>query len=140
MRNPALALLLLAGTAQANPVSPGVFGDWLTEDGMGVIRVAACGTEICGTIAGMTDHSGRDWRGLSQCGLTFIRVHRVEGEARLHGTVTDPQTGKVYQAELWLGQDGALRLRGYVGLEILGSTERWPAFRGTVGPGCAIQK
>ncbi len=138
MRNGFLAIAALAAAAFA-PVASGVFGDWSTDDGTGVIRVAPCGGEVCGSIAGMKDLSGRDWRDRPDCGLVFIRVHRVPGASRLHGSVTNPETGRTYDADLWVGNDGVLRLRGYLGLEVFGSTQRWPRFNGTLGPGCVIR-
>lgn len=129
----AAAALLL--TAAAGP-----YGDWSTEDRQGVIRIAPCAAAVCGTIVGAShfDRQGqtdRTWRGEPQCGFALLLL-RPGNDGRLHGTVTNPEDGRTYNAEVWVPPDGVLRLRGYVGIELFGSTQHWPPFHGTVGQGC----
>ena len=139
-----LALLLLAvgpGARAQTPPHSNTQGDWFTEDHSGVIHVGPCGPVLCGTIVGVSDwrkdgSAVTDVHGTSQCDLAIIRGMAPGDDNRLHGTVTDPTDGKTYSAELWVGEDGALRLRGYIGLEILGSTQRWEKFSGHVRPDC----
>ena len=139
-----LIALLLAGApaAQAAPsVGADTAGNWFTEDHDGVIHVGPCGAAYCGTVVGVSDwqkdgSAPVDVHGRSQCQLVIIK-HMVMGDdGRRHGTVTDPTDGKTYDAQLWVGDDGALRLRGYIGLPILGSTQRWEKFGGHLKPDC----
>ncbi len=135
-----LALPLLAALP-ARAATPAVLGNWLTADGDGVIRIFPCDTGICGAVAGQSTPGSRAWTGQPLCGFVFIRVRQSPGEdGRLHGRVTDPRNGRVYHAELWRGSDGAVRLRGYIGIELFGSTERWPAFTGTLGADCRFTR
>jgi len=120
-------------------------GSWLTEDRGGVIAVAPCGATLCGTIAGISawPTNGdvvRDVTGAPQCHMVLLDALRLQGDGRWHGTVRDPEDGRVYQAEVWVPDDGALRLRGYVGLPLFGSTQVWPAFHGAVGPDCHFRQ
>lgn len=135
-----LGLLLFAGAAAPPPTVPPptlppVCGDWFTEDHQGVIRIAPCGAGYCGTIVGLSDF-GPDYRGQSQCHEILIRTRAPQEDGRMPGTVMDPRDGYVYKALLWLGADGAVRLRGFVALPMLGSTQRWEHFAGRIGADC----
>ena len=61
---------------------------------------------------------------------------RAGDDGKLHGTVTDPHDGDVYHATLWVADDGNLHLRGYIGIPLLGSTQTWTHFTGTLRPDC----
>jgi uncharacterized protein (DUF2147 family) len=138
------ALLLAAalswtGGAMAAPAPP--TGEWYTPDRTGVVRVGPCGDALCGVIVGLTDWPKdgsvlRDVHGTPQCHLLLLKDLRLHDDGRWHGSVTNPEDGRTYDAEVWLGPDGAMRLRGYIGLEIFGSTQRWPAFHGSIANDC----
>jgi uncharacterized protein (DUF2147 family) len=132
-------LLLSAAPLRAESADPR--GDWYTEDHRGVIHFGPCGAYLCGTVEGISDwqkdgSAPTDVHGRSQCHLAIIEHLRPGDDGRLHGTVTDPTDGKTYSAIVWIGDDGALRLRGYIGLPVLGSTQRWEKFPGRVGRDC----
>jgi uncharacterized protein (DUF2147 family) len=58
-------------------------------------------------------------------GLVFLRNFRPQGNVWSGGTVVDPEIGKEYKGKIWnVGQD-SLRLRGYVGISLLGRTQTW---------------
>ena len=133
-----LALWTCSAASAATPASP--LGQWLTEDRGGVIQLQACGTALCGVIVGLTDWPAngdvkRDWRGRPQCHSILLDRLALQNDGRWHGTVTDPENGRVYSAEVWV-PDGTLRLRGYIGLPMLGSTQSWPPFHGNVQMDC----
>jgi uncharacterized protein (DUF2147 family) len=117
----------------------------MTEDGRGVIEFRPCGSAICGYIEGISgfppDGSTlRDVYGTPQCHLTLLRGLRLDDDGRYHGTVTNPETGRSYAAEVWVPPDGTLRLRGYIGLDLLGVTQLWPPFHGLVQPDCHYRR
>ena len=56
-------------------------------------------------------------------GLVFIKDLSRSGERYNGGTILDPESGKIYTAEIWV-EDGKLKLRGYVGLFY--RTQTWP--------------
>ncbi len=137
----AAALSLQAAGALAAQIPTGI---WFTEDKGGVVDVHPCGSDIlCGVIVGLTpDPDGRlprDFRGAPQCHSTLLRNLRPEDDGRWHGTVTNPEDGRVYSAQVWIGDDGKMRLRGFIGLPLLGSTQIWPPFDGHVQPDCHIR-
>lgn len=136
------ALILAAGWAGALRAGEARVptGLWLTEDRGGVVRVEPCGAALCGVIVGLSDFppSGvkLDVHGRSQCHLTLLAGLRPQEDGRWHGTVTNPEDGRTYSAEVWVPADGTLRLRGYVGLPLFGSTQLWPPYAGKLRDDC----
>ena len=116
-------------------------GYWFTEDRGGIVRIEQCGeATLCGTIVGLRDWPANgqllDWHGHPRCHFNLLRGLRAEDDGRWHGTVTNPEDGRTYTAEVWVPADGVLRLRGYVGLELFGSTEHWPPSPGGARQDC----
>jgi uncharacterized protein (DUF2147 family) len=138
-----LASIVIASPASATrTTSPFPLGDWSTENGHGVVEIARCGEALCGRIVGIdrkpTEPMPTDVRGRSQCGLTIITNERPQVDGTWLGKVTDPRDGDVFRAKLWLGEDGNLRLRGFVGIPVLGSTQTWHRFTGRLTAGCGL--
>lgn len=142
-------ILLLAGLAV--PVltvsayaAPSPVGKWLTEDRSGVIEIAPCGEGLCGRIVGqdkITDAQGRptvDAHGQPHCGLLILRADTQTEPGHWSGVITDPDDGSDWKCQFWVDEGGSLRLRGYVLIPLLGQTQTWPAFHGSVAPNCAI--
>jgi uncharacterized protein (DUF2147 family) len=134
-----LAAILASYGAPGAPVPP--TGEWYTPDHTGVIRIGPCGSALCGVIVGLSDWPKdgsvlHDVHGTPQCHLVLLADLRLHDDGRWHGSVTNPEDGRTYDAEVWLGPDRAMRLRGYVGLEIFGSTQRWAPFHGSIANDC----
>jgi uncharacterized protein (DUF2147 family) len=124
-----------------HPVSPdALLGTWSTEDGHGVIAIEPCGDALCGRIVGIARPPGapvpRDVHGASQCGLIIISDERPTADGSWLGHVTDPRTGITYGAEIWLDAMGNLRLRGFLGVPLLGQTQTWHRFTGHLTASC----
>jgi uncharacterized protein (DUF2147 family) len=59
-------------------------------------------------------------------GLQVLWGFHADGSQWSGGQVLDPETGKIYRASLALEDGGKmLRLRGYIGIPLLGRTEYW---------------
>lgn len=59
-------------------------------------------------------------------GLTILRGFRYAGDGEWEdGTIYDPESGKTYDAVMWLTETGTLKVRGYVGFSLLGRTTEW---------------
>jgi uncharacterized protein (DUF2147 family) len=130
---------LFAGAARAVPATSPQ-GYWLTEDRGGIVQIHPCGDALCGTIVGLTDwpaHGTKvDVHGNPQCHLTLLAGLREEDDGRWHGTITNPEDGRTYSAEVWVPADGLMRLRGYIGLPLFGSTQLWPPYHGATRQDC----
>ncbi len=127
-----------AGNPALNPA-----GDWFTEGRGGVITIAPCGDAMCGAISGFAQFAAdgtppRAWNGASECHLRIIHNMHLGTDGIYNGTITDPRNGDVYQAKFWRAADGTLRLRGYILVPLLGSTQTWTPFTGRRSPDCHI--
>lgn len=148
----ALAVLacLVAPAAASEGADP-VFGHWLVEDGKAIIELIPCGGEACGRIAWLArprDAAGRpktdernpdpDARARPLCGLMLIEG--LERDARGEwsgGHIYSSRDGRSFGLEVMssAGAPRELWVRGYVGLPILGRSQRWTRVSGDRG-GC----
>lgn len=122
--------------AQASPA-----GTWHTisdVDGKprGIITLRVANGILTGTVAGtlvpneqpgkVCDKCTDERRGKPLLGMEIVRGLRWNGDAWTGGEILDPDTGKTYRATVRLTDDGrALSLRGYIGISLLGRTQRW---------------
>ncbi len=132
---------LLCGSVRAATAPASPEGNWLTQDRKGVIFIAKCGAAFCGDIIGVTDFGPdgsppRDTKGVSDCHLRIVRDMVPAEDGRFQGTITNPRNGNVYHANMWVADDGTLRLRGYVLLPMFGETQTWTPFAGKPTPDC----
>jgi uncharacterized protein (DUF2147 family) len=142
-----LSALLVSGAA-APASSPE--GHWLTADKSGIIEIFRCGGEmLCGRLAWFRikpddpnpqalDLKNPDpaKRSQSLCGLVFLHGFKVaEPNSWEDGMVYDPESGNIYHATMKLQEDGSLRLRGYIGISLLGRSEVWTRYAQPI-PSC----
>jgi uncharacterized protein (DUF2147 family) len=67
-------------------------------------------------------------------GLVFIEGMKQSGLDYDGGTILDPESGKVYSANMHLSDDGAeLTVRGYLGLSLFGRSQTWTRVQGDEG-------
>jgi uncharacterized protein (DUF2147 family) len=59
-------------------------------------------------------------------GLVILKNFRFNGDDEWRGgQIYDPENGKTYSAYLYLKNRNTLRIRGYIGVSLLGRTETW---------------
>jgi len=123
---------------------PSPLGRWWTQDHDGVIEISSCGQDLCGRIVGQPNIRNpdgrlpRDVHGTAECGLTILRDAAESEAGHFRGLITNPDDGSEWHCEFWVGDDGALRLRGYIMLPLFGKTQSWPRFTGQVERDCRI--
>ena len=65
-------------------------------------------------------------KGAHIMGLTLFWGMKRDGLTYTDGSVLDPRDGSVYHAKMYLSEDGQeLKVRGYIGIEMLGQTQTW---------------
>jgi uncharacterized protein (DUF2147 family) len=138
-----LACLFLVLFAPAADADPNLTGLWLTQGGDGVISISNCGDLLCARIAGVfLDHPGDrtpvDYRGVSQCNLNLIPDARQIRPGLWKGHITNPRNGDVWGVELRLDSHGNIALRGFIGVPLLGRTQTWARYSGTLPADCRI--
>jgi len=58
-------------------------------------------------------------------GMVIMRDFHPDGDDWVGGTVVDPENGKEYQGKIWAVGQNNLRMRGFIGISLLGRTENW---------------
>ena len=143
----AIGLALVSGAAaQAPAPAPNApLGRWLSETKRGVIEIYPCGDRLCGKLvwliepvrrgAPAADDKNPDpaLRQRPLCGLMMLGDFRqVEAQRWGDGWIYDPDSGNTYHATMRI-EDGQLKLRGYVGIPLLGETQTWSRPDGRYG-------
>jgi uncharacterized protein (DUF2147 family) len=130
---------LLAGRAPAAAPAWPPQGIWLTEDGDGAVEIYDCGKLLCGRIVwqdstqrpdgspDIDDHNPDPaLRHRPVCGLQIIsNLRRSDPTTWGDGAVYDPDSGKTYHVKLTMVGADKLRLRGYIGIPLLGESQLW---------------
>ena len=131
---PAVAVaLLFAATARAQlPL-----GTWETGDSH--LEIYECGGLLCGRIVALDepfDEDGKEktdgnnpdpaLRSRPIVGMDLIAGFFRESDRKwAGGTIYNPRDGKTYKSTMTVRNDGALEVRGYVGIPLFGKTVVW---------------
>jgi uncharacterized protein (DUF2147 family) len=133
----------VAETAEAATAAQATdpIGVWATEAEKSHVKIEACGAKLCGTVIWLKeplDDKGQektDVRNTDQ----GLRARRILGLAILSefvkskddpavwedGKIYNPEDGKIYSCTLTVKDGATLRVRGYVGIPLLGQTQIW---------------
>jgi uncharacterized protein (DUF2147 family) len=120
--------------AAATPV-----GLWHAEGGAARVQVEPCGTQLCGRVVWLRsplDDDGcqlRDrhnpdpsLRARRLLGLEVLRGLSPQPDGTWSGgRIYDPTSGNTYTCRVTLEGEDRLRLRGYLGIPLLGRTTTW---------------
>lgn len=121
----------------------GVLGKWTTiDDNTGearsVIEIFERGGKVYGKIVAIKDPAKRD-NVCEKCtgddknrpilGLELLKGLEKNGDKYDGGYITDPDNGKRYKCYIELEDANTLRVRGYIGMAILGRTQIWQRFQ-----------
>ena len=136
----ALSRILVAAallSAATSALAEEILGLW--DAGDSHVEIYACGDLLCGRIAELDeplDEDGKEKldKNNSEPALQsrpllgmdliagFVRAGKKKWE---DGTIYDPRDGKTYKCVMKLQRDGTLKVRGYVGIPLLGKTVVW---------------
>lgn len=130
-------LVLVAGAAQA--ASP--IGVWLASKGRSHVQIYNCGAQLCGKIIWLKEPNNKDGSpkvdaknpDKSKKSRKILGMHILNGFVKdpdeanywTGGKIYNPEDGEIYKCTLTLRKDGKLRVRGYVGVPLLGKTQIW---------------
>lgn len=128
------AALAFASAAAAAPVE----GLWRTETKGGVVRIAPCGVQLCGTLEdapdlqknpGAKDEKNRDAskRNRALKGVKLLDGFSGGPERWTGGTIYNPEDGRTYRSELALDGADVLKVKGCFGP--LCRTQTWTRAR-----------
>ena len=145
----AIVLLLAPSVWAQAPLGVPLQGYWLTENGKAIIHFTSCGDKTCGRMV-WTDNP-RDETGALKldvqnadaakrdrpvCGLALMGALVPEGpDAWKDGWIYNPRDGSTYSVEVETVSATELKVRGFLGLSIFGSSQVWTRVDGDRG-GC----
>jgi len=110
---------------------------WLTADGEGWIEIRMQDGALAGIITESPEgtdgtaprlddkNPDPDLRNRPLLGLQIIHDLQKSDETKWKGRIYDPNSGKTYKCTLTLTDKDTLKLRGYIGISLLGRTEVW---------------
>lgn len=135
----ALALVLL-GAARAEAAAEPT-GLWWAEGGFAQVEISRCADALCGRVVWLRHPLGAEGcalrdvenpepalRSRSVAGLSILRELRETPGAPGEwsgGEIYDPSSGRTYRAVVELDGPDRLRVRGYIGVRLLGRTTTW---------------
>ena len=136
-----------AEPANAAPTGD-VTGVWLDEAKDGGIRIEPCGDKLCGRLVWMlhplndqgmpkidTKNPDPKLRTRPFCGMELMGGFSQAGPGEWEdGWVYDPDEGETYDSKFRLQPDGTLKLRGFVGISLLGRSQVWTRPAETLPP------
>jgi uncharacterized protein (DUF2147 family) len=142
-------LVLVIAIAAATPLraaSDDILGSWLNQDKDAKIEIFKCGNDFCGKIAWLkepvypagsregtpgtpkidTRNPDASRRNKPILGMQIIAGFQSSGDGQWKsGTIYDPDSGKTYSAKATLVSHDQLDLRGFIGISLIGRTEKW---------------
>ena len=130
-----IAAVLMHASAAA--FGKDLLGLW--DAGESRVEIYACGDLLCGRIAELDeslDENGNEkldennpdpaLRSRPILGMDLIAGFSRASDTKWEdGTIYDPRDGKTYKCVMKLQRDGTLKVRGYVGVPLLGKTVVW---------------
>jgi uncharacterized protein (DUF2147 family) len=140
-----LAVMLITSLVYAADADS-ILGSWNTANMDAKIEIYKCDLEYCGRISYLREPNfpPKDKGGMA--GLPRVDRNNPEAEFRIRpllglrliegfyyagnntwkgGRIYNPEDGRKYKAKITLSQDNRLKLRGFVGVSLLGRTETW---------------
>lgn len=133
----ALLIAVLPALAEYANASPAT-GLWLTEKKGVIVKIYDCDGALCGQTVWLKKMSFKDGtprldaknpdpslRDRHWCGIHVIKGVKPKAAGKWEGgKVYDPKTGETFDFDIEKTSKG-LKVRGYLGLPLLGKSEKW---------------
>jgi len=134
-----LCATLLPVAVRAAPLPDAIVGDWSTKEEKSVLRIERDGATFTAAIQRLKvpdgpsgtpklDHMNPDssLRTRPVKGLVILRDLRYDGDGIWSGgRIYDPESGNTYRCKVELEGPDRLRVRGFIGIALVGRTEIW---------------
>lgn len=132
------ASMVIATPALASEADA-VIGEWYTKDNKALVQIYKQGDVYSGKIVGLKEPKNEDGsakldtnnpdeaqRGQPIIGLNLVQGFAYKGSNKwADGTIYDPDNGKTYKCKMSLNDDGTLKVRGFIGVSLIGRTQVW---------------
>ena len=135
-----MLLVAVALTAMADDDKQSrILGNWLTESKDGIIQISVAaggsyaGRIIGGNHPGLLDEKNPDpaLRGKPLRGQIILRNLRYDGDGKWSGgAIYEPDSGRTYKCLIELVGPDSLKVRGFIGISLLGKSQLWARYLG----------
>ncbi len=116
-----------------------VIGEWYTKDSKALVQIYKQGDVYNGKIVWLKEPKNEDGsakldtnnpdeaqRGQPIIGLNLVKGFTYKGKNKwADGTIYDPDNGKTYKCKMNLSDNGTLKVRGFIGVALIGRTQVW---------------
>lgn len=119
---------LLAIAAPAAAAAPSVEGTWANPKRSVVVKVAACGSALCGTVVKASDKAkakAREGGTASLIGTRILNNLKPAGQGTFKGQGFDPKRNIRAPATIRLLGPNAIEVRGCAVIGLLCKEQRW---------------
>jgi len=135
--------LILVSMVIATPAlaveADAVIGEWYTKDSKALVQIYKQGDVYNGKIIWLKEPNNEDGsakldtnnpdesrQGQPIVGLNLVQGFTYKGGNKwADGTIYDPDNGKTYKCKMNLNDDGTLKVRGFIGVSLIGRTQVW---------------
>jgi uncharacterized protein (DUF2147 family) len=136
---PALLATIALASLASDDKEAGIIGNWLTEPKDGIIQISRVAPSLYeGRIVG-GNHPGRvdalnpdpAQRNKQLRGQVILQDLHYGGDGKWSGgTIYDPDSGHTYRCVVELVSPDTLKLRGFIGIPLLGRQQIWTRYKG----------
>lgn len=140
-------LLVILASGPAFAESDAIFGRWVVEGKEAVFELEPCGDAACGRLVWLREPLNEDGtlkldvkhpdpalRRRPICGIRLLTgLERADDGGWQNGRIYSTRDGRTYGIEVELDGPDKLRVRGYLGIRLLGQTQTWTRDRAGLG-------
>lgn len=144
----AVAAVVLAPTTRATDPADAILGQWVSQEGDARFEFYKADGKYCGKVVWLKEpvYSAKDKeagkpvrdrenpdeskRNEPLVGLTILKDFKYKGNNTWgEGSIYNPDNGKTYSARLRLDGENKLKVRGYIGVSLIGGTTTWTRYQ-----------
>ena len=131
-------MLIIGGRAMADEADA-IIGEWYTKDNKALVQVVKTDNIYSGKIVLLkepknddgsekldTNNPDESKQANPIIGLNLVNGFVYKGKNKWgEGTIYDPDNGKTYSCKMMLKKDDTLKVRGFIGISLIGRTQVW---------------
>lgn len=131
-------LLVIGGRAMAEEADA-IVGEWYTEENKALVQIYKADGVYNGKIVWLkepkkddgsekldTNNPDESKRDNPIIGLNLVNGFVYQGKGKWgDGTIYDPDNGKTYSCKMELKEENSLKVRGFIGVSLIGRTQMW---------------
>lgn len=110
-----------------------IVGTYLTEKKNAKVRISKQGDRYVGSIIWSITEGAKDKNNPKESerskpivGKVILKGFEYDGkDVWDEGTIYDPESGKTYSCKITRQKDGSLKVRGFIGISLVGRTSIW---------------